>query len=366
MYDEIQALMDHAVENKVSCGMSLAVVVDNGTTRFKRNYFSGYCETIRKDRLIDDKTVFDLASLTKPLVTVLAVAGLVEKGFFTINSNISQLLSGYPMRPETAQIQLWQLLAHCSGLPAHRPYFVEMLKMKKEQRGNWLVETILSEPHHYKTGRKHVYSDLGFMLLGKIVERWSGKRLDHYFREKIAAELNLTEELYFSPGEAITGDKSFAVTEVCPWTHRWLAGRVHDDNCRVLGGVAGHAGLFGTLDGVAGLCAILNAIWANRASSRIISGKMLRYLLRRVNGSGWCCGFDSPSEHGSSAGTYFSKQSVGHLGFTGTSFWMDLQRGISIVLLTNRVYPSRKNELIRTFRPQLHDTVMKKILVAAV
>lgn len=359
---EIQFLLDKAVKERVTCGAALAIAAQNAKAPQQTTYFSGYCEQLYKDSLVDEQTVFDLASLTKPLVTVLSVASLVERGLFDLNSTVSELFREYDMLPETARVSLKHLLAHCSGLPAYRPYYVHMLKVAKEQRAEWLVRTILTEPHQYQTGKEHVYSDLGYILLGKIVEIWSGKSLDVYFKKKIAEPLGLQGKLYFTADGNVNTDGSFAYTEVCPWSHTWLNGSVNDDNCRVLGGVAGHAGLFGTLDGVSRLCSLLREIWSGRISSEILSRKLLRKLMTRVEGSTWCYGFDSPSAAGSSSGKYFSAESVGHLGFTGTSFWIDLARGISIVLLTNRVHPSRSNDRIRAFRPLIHDTVMEKLL----
>lgn len=360
--DEIQSLLDSGVENGVSCGLSLSVVVENKRVQFEKKYFSGYCSEFQQDKAVGEQTVFDLASLTKPLVTTLLVANLVENEILTMNTTISTLLQDIDMSRETADIELWQLLSHCSGLPAHRPYYVKLLGVPKQLRADWLLRTLLKEPLQYRSGTKHIYSDLGYLLLGQIVERCSGKSLDAYFKEKIAEPLGLSEQLFFVPDDQDKADRSYAYTEICPWSHSWLCGKVDDDNCRALGGVAGHAGLFGTVEGVTRLCSTLGAVWGGRDCSKMISGRMLKKLMTRVEGSTWCYGFDSPSAEASSAGKYFSPRSVGHLGFTGTSFWMDLERGISVVLLTNRVHPSRMNDKIRAFRPVIHNLVMNKVL----
>ena len=141
-----------------------------------------------------------------------------------------------------------------------------------------------------------------------------------------------------------------------------LSGVVHDENCRAVGGVAGHAGLFGTVEGVLELCNHLVRQLRGEETHPAYSNEKLRQLLTRHGESTWMYGFDTPSIKGSSSGMYFSDQSAGHLGFTGTSFWIDLARGISVVLLTNRVHPTRENYGIRKFRPLFHDIVMKALL----
>ena len=142
-----------------------------------------------------------------------------------------------------------------------------------------------------------------------------------------------------------------------------MQGEAHDEHCWLMGGVAGHAGLFGTLRGVMGLCAMILDVWNNRGKASFPCGQeLLREALttRHKNGS-WCLGFDTPTPGHSSSGQYFSPQSVGHLGFTGTSFWIDPLHDIAIVLLTNRVHPSRINEKIRIFRPYFHDYIMERL-----
>jgi len=362
MKDDLQALLDRAVENRVASGIALGVAGHLDEAPLQISLYAGTCAQFRPDVPVNQQTIFDLASLTKPLVTALSVAGLVEKGVLAMESTLSELLQGYPMRPETARIQVWQLLAHCSGLPAHRPYYVRLLSVEKKKRWDWVLASILSEPHQYRTGTTHLYSDLGYMLLGKIVEIWTRKTLDSYFRAAIADPLGVSEELFFMAAAQQDKGRSYTCTEVCPWNHSWLCGVVHDDNCRVLGAVGGHAGLFGSLSGVMSLCSSLQGIWAGERDSPVISRQMLKKLMTRVEGTSWCYGFDSPATQGSSAGRYFSSMSVGHLGFTGTSFWMDLKRGISIALLTNRVHPSRKNERLKPFRPFIHDAVMQRLL----
>jgi len=154
----------------------------------------------------------------------------------------------------------------------------------------------------------------------------------------------------------------FAATEICPSRKRLLVGEVHDDNAFAMGGVAGHAGLFAPARDVDRIAAELIASWAGR--SQFIPQSVTREFWRRdgtVAGSTWALGWDTPSPQHSSSGRYFSPEAVGHLGFTGTSIWIEPSRAIAITLLTNRVHPRRDNQGIREFRPRIHDLVMEAI-----
>jgi CubicO group peptidase (beta-lactamase class C family) len=151
----------------------------------------------------------------------------------------------------------------------------------------------------------------------------------------------------------------FAATERCPWRGILLEGVVHDDNAYSVGGIEGHAGLFGTAGDVLDLLSELMAVYQGSVSTGVFDVDLTRYFLSLNEQNGRALGFDAPSSKGSSCGRYFSKRTVGHLGFTGTSFWMDLDRAIIVILLTNRIHPSRDNDRIKDFRPKLHDAVMK-------
>jgi CubicO group peptidase (beta-lactamase class C family) len=153
-----------------------------------------------------------------------------------------------------------------------------------------------------------------------------------------------------------------AATERCPWRQRLVKGEVHDENAFCLGGEAGHAGLFGTAEAVETLLGALLAAWHGRQGRGAFSPEIVRRFLAPPADGGRALGFDVPTPGASSSGRWFSPFTVGHLGFTGTSFWMDLERQIIVVLLTNRVHPSRANERIRGFRPLLHDAVMGLLL----
>jgi CubicO group peptidase (beta-lactamase class C family) len=207
----------------------------------------------------------------------------------------------------------------------------------------------------------HLYSDLDFLALGLLVEACTGVALDRYVRQEIYRPLGI-EDLFFNPLDAAPAARNYAATERCTWRDMVLCGAVHDDNAHVLNGVAGHAGLFGTAAAVYALLESLLASYYKEALAVPFSSHLVRTFWTRARGSTWALGFDSPSRPTSSSGQYFSANSIGHLGFTGTSFWTDIERRITIVLLTNRIHPSRSNELIRIYRPRIHDAVMRDLL----
>lgn len=309
------------------------------------------------------RTCFDLASLTKPLATALAVLCLLKEGKVGLGFPLPSLLPG-TVPTDKEEITLRHLLGHASGLPAYRPYFKTLVKMAPEKRSANLRQAILAEPLLYPPGRGSLYSDLDYMLLGMIIEEASGQRLDRVVASKVFAPLGLEEELFFQPLPAGHPERSFAATEDCPWRGRVLSGEVHDDNAYALGGVAGHAGLFGTAAGVLALALHLLDMRQKRAVHPGFRREDLQTFLTSRSSApsaSWVLGFDTPSPVGSSAGRYFSASSFGHLGFTGTSFWVDPEKELVVVLLTNRVHPSRADDRIKVFRPRFHDMVMETL-----
>ena len=307
-------------------------------------------------------TAYDLASLTKPLVTVLLAMILVDKGELALTDSLSRLLPGWDIPPDKGDIQLGHLLSHSAGFTPHRPYDLNLLGIAKERRKETLLGHILGEPLLHRPGEEHCYSDIGFILLGAIIEHRRDRRLDEVYSSEVLQPLGLEDNLWFNVNEQTRESCSYAATEVCPWTHKLLSGVVHDDNCRVLGGVAGHAGLFGTLDGVLALARMIIDVYGGLRTTTLFSRELLHKWLKKGAGTTWSLGFDSPAARDSSAGHHFSEHTRGHLGFTGTSLWMDLERSIIVVLLTNRVHPVRSNLAIRRFRPYFHDRVMEGLL----
>jgi serine-type D-Ala-D-Ala carboxypeptidase len=320
---------------------------------------------------IDRHTLFDLASLTKPLITApLCMRALAERRLRLDDSLRSYFPSGL-VTPATRAITIRQLLSHSSGLPAYEPFYLELISLEASRRQETLLEKLLRSPLLSQPGTASCYSDLGFMLLGMILEGVYEAPLDRLAAISLLQEvdgalrfspLNVTTDPTARPHLLTAIPGTFAATEYCPWRKRLLVGEVHDENAYSLGGLARHAGLFGTAHGIFRL---LSRLWnTHRGSTKDPSWptEVVREFWTRhspVPDSTWMLGFDTPSPSNSSAGSHFSPRSAGHLGFTGTSFWLDLDQEILIILLTNRVYPTRENERMKTFRPLVHNLVME-------
>ncbi|MEW6439454.1 MAG: serine hydrolase [bacterium] len=312
-------------------------------------------------------TVFDLASLTKPVATALCTQLLWQQGGMDPDDRLERHLG--PLNDAAKRgINIRHLLSHCSGLPAWRPFYQNFPEPGRGIDAEAIIGRVLEEPLEALPGEKEIYSDLGFILLGRALEAVAGSPLDRLFEDRISRPLGLVQTGYRRLGKAPEqgapgADGNIAATELCPWRRRILVGEVHDENAYVMGGVSGHAGLFSTC---ADLDRIVREVFrGSRGSSELFHREGVRTFLKRQDrlpGATWALGWDTPSLQHSAAGRYFSRNSFGHNGFTGTSLWMDLDRELAVVLLTNRVHPDRGNLAIRELRPQVHDAVMEELL----
>lgn len=312
-------------------------------------------------RPVGEDTLFDLASLTKPLATTLAVLALITAGKMGLDDTLPQAL-GCPVPADKEKITLFQLLNHCAGLAAHRPFYLPLADIAAPRRKEELLRLVLHEPLVCPVGSQALYSDLGFILLGLVVEAKSGLLLDEAVARTVYEPLGLAARLFFRPQQQ--GRDDVVATEQCPWRGRLLQGEVDDQNTWVLGGVSGQAGLFGSGRDVMALVKKLTEIAAGRQRHPFLARDLLARAMRRqgvIKASSWGLGFDTPADSGSSAGQRISRRSCGHLGFTGTSFWHDFDQQISVVLLTNRIHPSVENNQIKAFRPLFHDLVFETL-----
>ena len=316
-------------------------------------------------------TVFDLSSLTKALATTTAFMLLVREGKVRVDDRVTRFFPNFGVHGKTG-VTFRHLLTHSSGLPAWRPYFKDIVRVEKEGRPNFVAshgareyvyELIHRERLEYDTGTHSVYSDVGFMLVGELVETVGGTSLDRFCRERIFRPLALRSTAFVDLSQLRLRKLSpatdmIAPTERCPWRKRVLCGEVHDDNAYAMGGVAGHAGVFSSAADVDALVNRLVACW--HGTDDFLPQSMVREFWTRdttTPDSTWALGWDTPSPDASSAGSRIGTPAVGHLGFSGTSVWIDLQRHAHVILLTNRVHPHRANERIREVRPRLHDAV---------
>jgi beta-N-acetylhexosaminidase len=346
------AMLKHAVDGKTFPGGVLAIGLRDqlllhpfGTLSYAKN-----SPRVRED------TVYDAASLTKPVVTSTAAMILVERGLLDRNAPISRYLPEWnrgsqPDWRSKATIQ--ELLEHSAGLPAHKDYF---LTAKNRQA---VLASIFAEPLEYQPGTKIVYSDLGFILLGNIVERLTGFSLDQFAENEIFQPLGMKDSL-FNPPAAIKN--RIAPTEFdSSFRKRLLRGEVDDSNAYAMNGVAGHAGLFTT----AGDLSIFSQMMLNGgiyAHHRLVTRATVAEFTKRVTigDSARALGWDVPVRP-SASGAYFASGSYGHLGYTGTSLWIDPERDLFVILLTNRVNPSADNDEIRAFRPEVHDAILQAL-----
>ncbi len=303
-------------------------------------------------------TIYDLASLTKPLATTLCIMRLVSED----RLNIDALLADYFEVPHWFKnVRIWHLLSHSAGFPNHRPYFANLITYPFEKRRKIFLDWTLAEPLAYPLGKKHIYSDLGFFLLGELISKITDVSLEAFFEETLRLVFKVQPELMFNPRFLGVMLDRVAPTEVCPWRGKLLRGEVHDENTWVLGGVAGQAGLFGTAEGVLKLLELLFLVYLGEKTCAFLHKDLVSLFWdwKSPNGT-WALGFDRPSLKGSSAGELISKKALGHLGFTGTSIWIDPERRTIIVFLTNRVHPARNQNKLKAFRPVLHDLLIRE------
>jgi CubicO group peptidase (beta-lactamase class C family) len=309
-------------------------------------------------------TLYDLASLTKVIVTTTVAMILVDEGKLDVDKPVSAFLPQWKGGAKD-KVTVAQLLTHSAGVDWWGPLYKDLKGKEAYLRRIEAMDLV------YEPGTKSLYSDLGVILLGEILERVAGQPLDVLARTRIFEPLGL-KDTRFRPGPELL--PRIAPTENDPWRGRVLRGEVHDENAFALGGVAPHAGLFGTAPELARFAQMLlnGGVLEHR---RIISRDTVLRFTRRagVPRSSRALGWDTvgdesgkrsstPGEPGySSAGSLFSAHSFGHTGFTGTSMWMDPERKLFVVLLTNRVHPTRENDQIRQVRATVADDVVRAL-----
>jgi len=352
----VHTLMQKALADNVFPGAVLLVSRENALV-FHQAYGVTDLDTRRGVTL---ETVFDLASLTKPLATTLALMMLIQQNRLGLEQPLGAVLPAFD-EDEKSAIKINQLLYHTSGLPDYKPYYKHLERLPFGQRKAALHKMLVNEPLIHPIGNRVLYSDIGFMILAWLIEHIGNQRFDRIVSEKIYEPLGL-DNLFFGGQIDRQSRNVFAATEQCPWRKRLLVGEVHDENAFVVGGVQGHAGLFGTAAAVHKLLFELLSAYHGDPSRKLFHTDLIHLFVRRLPGTDRALGFDMPASKNSSAGSYFSRNTVGHLGFTGTSFWMDLNRSIIVILLTNRIHPTRENEAIKAFRPILHDEVLRCLL----
>ena len=310
-------------------------------------------------------TIFDLASLTKPLATSLALMKCVDEEILGLDQPIGSLLNA-TLTPEKSGVTPRLILAHAAGFADWKPLYLDITETTPEKRKPLLRKSIMEAPLVYEPGEDSLYSDLGFMVLEWAIEECTGMALHEFLHHNFYAPLSMKKTFFSGTPMALpTETYQFAATEDCPWRKRVIRGEVSDENAYAAGGYSGHAGLFGTAEDVHTLIDLLRSHFLGQREDFLKPETVRNFFKRQdlVKGSTWALGWDTPSPQNSSSGSHFSEMTVGHLGYTGTSVWMDLKQDIRVIFLTNRVHPSRENEKIKAFRPALHNLIMEEAVL---
>jgi CubicO group peptidase (beta-lactamase class C family) len=335
------------IDRAVAARAFPAAVVEVGTTnRMRWRQAFGRLTFDERATATGDDTIFDLASLTKVLATTPLVMRLVERGGIALDDPVGRYIQRW-RGADRDSVTVRDLLAHCSGLPAHRHLY-------RDHHGRDAFEIAICEtPLEYEPRARSIYSDLGFMLLGFMLEDIAP--LPAQF-DALRVQMGGIQELQFHPPSIWM--KRTAPTQQSALRGRLLVGEVDDDNTWALGGAAGQAGLFGTA-GAVGECArhVLQVLAERIGAFR--RDTLTHFTTKRgdVPGSSRALGWDTMLPT-SSCGTRMSPRSFGHTGFTGTSLWIDPERSLYVVLLTNRVHPTPANAAITQVRRALHDAVI--------
>jgi serine-type D-Ala-D-Ala carboxypeptidase len=308
---------------------------------------------------VEPGTIFDLASLTKVLATTMAVMQLYEREKLGLDAPLTEWLPEFAAANRSdrrrEQVTVRMLLEHSSGLPGYARLF-ESSRNRSEMIVACLDQPLIAEP-----GIHAEYSDIGFIVLGHLIEKLNQERLDTYCQREIFQPLGMNTT-QFRPATEL--HRAIPPTENDrTFRQRIIQGEVHDENASVMGGVAGHAGLFSNALDPLRVAACMLAGGLTASGRRLFSPQTVALFATRAqqpSGTSRALGWDTPSAP-SSAGNFFSQHSIGHLGFTGTSLWIDLDAGIAVTLLTNRTWPDRANQAIRELRPRFHDTLRREL-----
>jgi len=360
MTNKITEILNKGLAEKVYPGAVLLIARKEGIVFFD----TVGNRTLRPEPLpMEKETRFDLASLTKPLATTLAAMKLVEDNLLDLDEPISSLIEPFPWK-DKADITPRLLLNHSSGLADWKPYYLELIQLPIKERKPAVRRLIMEETLREKPYTVSLYSDLGFIVLEWIIEIMTGIDLSSFLNTTFYQPLGLKNlHLDTVAREPMTKKGLYAATEDCPWRKEIIQGHVHDENAYALGGYSGHAGLFGTAHNIFTLSTALVSIYHGHNTGMLKSKTVRTFLSRQeiVPGSTWALGWDTPSKNNSTSGNCFSTNSIGHTGFTGTSLWIDVEKNITVIFLTNRIHLNRSNEKIRKFRPELHNLIMREL-----
>ena len=369
----VETALDKAIENQEIPGAVVLARMPREDELLEYCWVRGLASA-RPERLpMRRNTVFDLASLTKPMATTTAIMMLVDEGSISLDDPVAKTLPTFAERGKE-EVTIRHLLSHSAGLKPWRE-FHELLIQKERKSGerllgtkegrDWIVDRILRSALVHQPGEAAVYGDLDFIVLAAIVEAVSNQPFDEFCESRIFTRLGLIDTRFIpipTDGSQPAPDSvrsRIAATENCSWRERILWGEVHDPNASAMGGVAGHAGLFSTADDVMRFGQLFLDAYHDRNPS-LPPERVREFCEKQLlpESSDWALGWDTPTKGASSSGVHFSEKSVGHLGFTGTSLWIDLERELVVVMLTNRIHQVAKRSRF-DLRPKIHDAIVE-------
>lgn len=345
------AVLHQAIRDRAFPAATVAVTVQDQLVALKA--FGRYTYEPNSPIATVD-TIFDIASVSKVVATTTMAMILYERGLLDLEMPVVSVVPEFAGDdPRRREVSVRMLLAHCTGLPSY-----EKLFLRAKTRGE-LLAAAFSVPLVANPGCKADYSDIGFIVLGVLLERIADESLDRFCQREIFGPLGMAHTGFNPPPSwrnsiaPTADDRSFR--------HRVIQGEVQDENASVMGGVAGHAGAFSAAADVATF-----AYAMLQGGHPILRSDTLAQFTRRESsplGTSRALGWDTPS-FPSQSGEYFSQNSFGHLGYTGTSVWIDSERKLSVTLLTNRTWPDCKNQAIKEVRPRVHDAIIDSLEAA--
>lgn len=348
----IDMIMQHAIDDSVFPG-GVVGVMRNGALVWQEAY--GYHD-YSKTKAVRPNDVFDMASITKIKATTAAIMKLVNDGLLSLDDPVHEFIPEFDTE-EKRKITIRHFLLHTSGLPAYRIY-VDKLRTRDE-----LIEAVRNEPLINPPGEEYIYSDLGFILLAEIIEEVTGKRIDQYLQDEFYEPMDMRSTTFNPLEKGADFTQRIPPTEIDTVYNRGLVHKkVHDERAYFMDGISGHAGLFSNVQDMSKFFFMLlnDGVYGG---VRYLSPEIINQFTTKqspINQRG--LGFDRKSEDFSTAGTLTSNNSYGHTGFTGTSFWVDPEENLAIIILTNRTFPNRSyGSRISEIRAEIADTVMRSI-----
>ncbi len=349
VFTKVDSLMNNAVANSVFPGAVL-LIGQRGKVIYEKSF--GHFTYSQKSKKMTTSAIFDLASISKVVGTTTAAMMLVDAGKLDLDDKVIKYLPKFNNHRKGV-ITIRNLLMHNAGFVPWKPFY------KKYKTAAQVINDIMNTDLEYKPGTETKYSDLSMITLQQVIQKISGKSLDKFLNQKLFKRLGMKRTMYNPPAkyrrDCVPTEKDNY------WRMMTMKGKVHDETAYLLNGVAGHAGLFSTAEDLAKFMYMMLNGGKYGNKKFLESTTIAEWTKRQAEESSRGLGWDTKSEDYASCGNLFSKNSFGHTGFTGTSVWADKNRELFVILLTNRVYPTRENRKIIKFRPDLHNAVVKAV-----